>query len=127
MLEFDRSGSLIRRFTVPSNLVPKVGATIDYASTPLTLTAGREPNRGFEGLAISPDGKFAYAMLQNGTITDGWTSSARGKYTRIVKFDVVTGEAVAQFAYELESTAQGRGISSMGALGDDKFLVLERQ
>ena len=127
VLEFDRSGSLIRRFTVPANLVPKVGATTDYASTPPTLTAGREPNRGFEGLAISPDGKYAYAMLPNGTITDGWTSSARGKYTRIVKFDVVTGEAVAQYAYELESTAQGRGISSIVALGDDKFLVLKRQ
>lgn len=126
VLEFDRSGSLIRRFTVPSNLVPTVGATIDYASKPPTLTAGREPNRGFEGLAISPDGKYAYAMLQNGTVADGWTSSARGKYTRIVKFDVVTGEAVAQYAYALESTAQGRGISSIVALGDDKFLVLER-
>ena len=107
--------------------VPLNGLAPSPTGTPPTLTAGREPNRGFEGLAISPDGKYAYAMLQNGTITDGWTSSARGKYTRIVKFDVVTGEAVAQYAYELESTAQGRGISSIVALGDDKFLVLERQ
>ncbi|WP_309669180.1 esterase-like activity of phytase family protein [Gemmatimonas sp.] len=126
VLEFDRSGNLVRRFTVPENLVPKVGATTDYASVPPTLTSGREPNRGFEGLAISPDGKFAYAMLQNGTVTDGWTAASRGKYTRVVKYDVATGEPVAQFAYELESSAQGRGISAIVALGNDKFLVLER-
>ena len=126
VLEFDRDGNLLRRFTVPANLVPQVGATTDYASAPPTLTAGREPNRGFEGLAISPDGKYAYAMLQNGAVTDGWTASARGKYTRIVKYDIETGEPVAQFAYELESTGQGRGISSIVALGNDKFLVLER-
>ena len=132
VLEFDRNGNLLRRFTVPGNLVPKVGADINYASTPASpatstsLTAGREPNRGYEGLAISPDGKFAYAMLQNGTVADGWTGSGRGRYTRIVKYDIATGEPVAQFAYALESTGQGRGISAIVALGDDKFLVLER-
>ncbi|QJR36758.1 esterase-like activity of phytase family protein [Gemmatimonas groenlandica] len=126
VLEFDRSGNLVRRFTVPANLVPKVGATTDYASVPPTLTAGREPNRGYEGLAISPDGKFAYAMLQNGTVKDGLVGGNRGKYTRIVKYDIATGEAVAQYAYELESSAQGRGISAIVALGNDKFLVLER-
>ncbi len=126
VLEFDRSGNLVRRFTAPENLVPKVGATTDYASTPPTLTAGREPNRGYEGLAISPDGKFAYAMLQNGTVDDGLVGGTRGKYTRIVKYDIESGEAVAQYAYELESSGQGRGISAIVALGDDKFLVLER-
>jgi len=126
VLEFDRSGNLLRRFTAPANLVPKVGTTTDYASTPPTLTAGREPNRGFEGLAISPDGKYAYAMLQNGAVTDGWSGGNRGKYTRIVKYDIETGNAVAQYAYELDSSGQGRGISSIVALGGDRFLVLER-
>ncbi len=124
--EFDRSGNLVRTFTTPDNLVPKVGAGADYTSTPPTLTSGREPNRGFEGLAVSPDGKYAYAVLQNGAVQDGWTSAARGTYTRIVKFDVETGLAVAQYAYKLESTGQGRGISALVALGNDKFLILER-
>jgi len=126
LYEFDRNGALFRQYTLPSNLIPKVGGATDYNSLPPTLTSGREPNRGFEGLAISPDGKFAYAMLQNGTIQDGWTASSRGQYTRIVKFDTATGQAVGQYAYELDSAAQGRGISSIVALGNDKFLVLER-
>ncbi len=126
LLEFDRSGNLLRRFTVPANLVPQVAGSPNYRSTPPTLTAGREPNRGFEGLAISPDGKFAYAMLQNGTITDGWAPGTRGVYTRIVKFDVGTGTAVGQYAYPLASSGQGRGISGIVALGNDEFLVLER-
>jgi hypothetical protein len=124
--EFNRSGQLIRSFTTPSNLVPRAGADVNYNATPPTLTAGREGNRGMEGLTISPDGKFAYGMLQNGTIQDGWTSSARGKYTRIIKYDTETGQAVAQYAYELESSGQGRGISAIVALGNDRFLVLER-
>jgi hypothetical protein len=137
LLEFDRSGSLVKRYTVPLNLVPKVGTATDYTALPLPnpstnpqLTAGREPNRGLEGLAISPDGKYAYAVLQNGTIQDGWsatgTTATRGLYTRIIKFDTATGESVGQYAYKLESVGQGRGISALVALGNDKFLILER-
>ena len=57
------------------------------------LTAGRELNRGYEGLAISPDGRFAYAMLQNGSIGDAYNTSTgtRGLYTRIVKDDIASG------------------------------------
>ena len=124
--EFDRSGQFIRAFNTPANLIPKVGSAVDYNTPPPALTSGREPNRGFEALAISPDGRHAYAMLQNGAIQDGWTASSRGLYTRIVKFDTATGQAVGQFAYKLESAGQGRGISSLVALGNDKFLVLER-
>lgn len=124
--EFDRNGNLLRTFTTPANLVPKVGASTDYNSLPPALTTGREPNRGFEGLAISPDGKFAYAMLQNGAVQDGWTASTRGLYTRIVKFDTETGLAVGQYAYKLESSGQGRGISAIVAINDHEFYVLER-
>ena len=126
LYEFNRSGQLVKAYTVPTNLTPSVAGSTNYTSAPPTLTAGREPNRGLEGLAISPDGKYAYAMLQNGTVQDGWSTSARGQYTRIVKYDTDTGLAVAQYAYRLESTAQGRGISAIVALGNDKFLVLER-
>lgn len=126
LYEFDRNGQLVRQYTVPTNLVPKVGATVNYNAAPPTLTSGREPNRGFEGLAISPDGKYAYAVLQNGAVQDGWSASSRGRYTRIVKFDTATGQAVGQYAYKLESAGQGRGISALVALGNDRFMILER-
>lgn len=126
LYEFDRSGTLVRTYTTPSNLLPRVGSTVDYNSAPPTLTSGREPNRGYEGLAVSPDGRYAYAMLQNGAIQDGWTSANRGQYTRIVKYDTETGQAVGQYAYQLDRSGQGQGISSLVALGNDKFLVLER-
>lgn len=137
LYEFDRSGQFLRAFNTPANLVPKVGPSPDFTAGPPpgagTLTSGREGNRGLEGLAISPDGRFAYAMLQNGTVTDGNvgpSSLARGMYTRIVKFDTSTGEAVGQYAYRLDGAgpapAQGRGISAIVALDDTRFMVLER-
>ena len=130
LYEFNRSGQLVRQYATPSNLVPRTASGVNYNATPTAavdpLISGREGNRGMEGLAISPDGKFAYGMMQNGSIEDGWSSANRGQYTRIVKYDTATGAAVAQYAYKLESSGQGRGISAIVALGNDKFLVLER-
>jgi hypothetical protein len=125
LYEFNRSGALVKTYNTPSNLVPKVGGTANYLTTP--PTTGREGNRGLEGLAISPDGKFAYGVLQNGLADDGLNASgSRSTYSRIVKYDTDTGNAVAQYAYKLESSGQGRGISALVALGDDKFQILER-
>lgn len=129
--EFNRSGQLVKAYTVPDNLVPKVGGTANYTAGATTLTSGREGNRGLEGLAISPDGRYAYAMLQDGTVVDGQlnatgTSLTRSFYTRIVKYDTATGLAVGQYAYRLDRNSQGQGISAIVALGNDKFMVLER-
>lgn len=130
--EFNRSGQFVRALNMPQNLVPKANGTVDYNAAPApggTLTGGREGNRGLEGLAISPDGKYAYAMLQNGTVSDS-TAAGRSMYARIVKFDMDTGNAVAQYAYQLDGSgpapAQGRGISAIVALDDHRFMVLER-
>ncbi len=124
LMEFDRNGNLLRRFTTPANLVPRNLATgvANFAGDGGN-TAGKRTNRGFEGLAISPDGKFTFSMLQSAMLNEG---GSNGVYARIVKFDNATGLAVAQYAYRMDTAAQGRGISSLVALGNDKFLVLER-
>jgi hypothetical protein len=133
LIEFARNGEFIRQYEVPTNAVPKVGADVNYNATTSiapNLTAGRDNNRGLEGLAISPDGKYAYAMLQNGLISDGTytapDSFTRSLYTRILKYDTTTGLNVAQYAYKLDNISSGRGISALVALDDTRFMVLER-
>jgi len=123
LYEFDRNGNKVRTFTTPANLIPRNASNVPNFAGDAGNTAGKTNNRGFEGLAISPDGKFAYAMLQSGMLDEG---IGNGLYARIVKFDVATGLAVAQYAYKMESNAAGRGTSALVALGNEKFLVLER-
>ncbi len=123
LVEFDRQGREVRRFEAPANLVPRNAATgvPDFATD--GNTAGRRSNRGFEGLAVSPDGRHAYAVLQSAMADEG---GGNGLYARIVKYDLASGQAVGQYLYRLDTAAQGRGISALVALGNDRFLVLER-
>ncbi|HEY9635189.1 MAG TPA: esterase-like activity of phytase family protein [Coleofasciculaceae cyanobacterium] len=147
LLEFQPNGKLVRRFQIPQNVLP-----IDSNNKPNYSTAssvkivkGRQLNRGFEGLAISPDGKKLYALLQDPLAEEGQPNGTYSRNLRLVIFDTKKGSSTAQYIYSLESLSsinsrieksedafkpdqQGRsiGISAIAALNEHEFLVLER-
>ena len=122
--EFTRFGQFLRAYQTPANLLPrnKTTGAINYASD-AGNDAGKRTNRGFEGLAIAPGGLFVFAMLQSAMLDEG---GGDGVVNRIVKFNALTGRAVAQYAYVMEGSSQGRGISALVAINNHEFLVLER-
>lgn len=123
LYEFNRDGTLARTFTTPANLIPRNASNTPNYASDAGNTLGKRTNRGFEGLAVSPDGQFSYAMLQSAMLDEGGGS---GTVNRIVKFDNVTGAAVGQYAYQMKGSSQGRGISALTAINDHEFLVIER-
>lgn len=141
--EFRSDGSFLRSFATPNNILPKAGTSLNYVDGLPTITSGRQDNRGFEGVTLSPDGTKLFAMLQDPLVNEGDPDGRRSANLRLVEFDTATGESVAQYIYQLESivdinsrvpddtfgaNAQGRniGISAITALNDNEFLVLER-
>jgi hypothetical protein len=150
LYEFDKDGNFIRAFATPANLKPrKADGTLNYVDGRPTIVNGRQDNRGYEGLTISPDGKTLYAVLQDPLVNEGSNSGApdgrRSGNVRIVAYDMASGESTGQLIYQLEAladinaripgtandfgaNAQGRniGLSGILALDNGKFLVLER-
>jgi hypothetical protein len=141
--EFSSKGSFIRAFETPATIIPQTGSIPNYVDGRPTIISGRQDNRGFEGVTLSPDGSKLFAMLQDPLVNEGSPDGRRSRNLRIVEFDTATGESVAQYIYQLESLAninarlpsdtfglnsQGRniGISAITALNDTEFLVLER-
>jgi hypothetical protein len=153
---FDRKGRLVKVFDVPTNLVPRVNGVEDYFAIRDTgLNAGRQDNRGYEGLAISPDGKTLYAVLQDPLVNEpsAGSNGRNGRNVRIVVYDndhtsPSYGTSIKQLVYQLELQAdvaarineqidgdatatdprQGRniGVSAIIAINDTEFLVIER-
>ncbi|MFT3931610.1 MAG: esterase-like activity of phytase family protein [Spongiibacteraceae bacterium] len=123
--EIDRNtGTVVKTYNTPANLIPhnSITGVANFASD-AGNDAGKRTNRGFEGLAISPDGKFAFAILQSAMLDEG---AGNGTVNRIVKFDTETGEAVAQYAYEMKRSGQGQGVSALVAINENEFYVIER-
>jgi hypothetical protein len=79
-----------------------------------------------EGLAISPDGKKLYGIMQSALLQDGALDAANsrvGLNNRIVEIDVEDG-AIREFVYPLDD--RSNGVSEIVAVNANEFLVLER-
>jgi hypothetical protein len=145
--EFRKNGSFLRAFDTPDNLIPRDSSgNLNFVDDDEIIVTGRQDNRGFEGLALSPDGTKLFAILQDPLVNEGdGSDGTTSRNLRIAEFDTATGESIAQYIYQLEDIAdvnnripgtdndfenddQGRsiGVSSITALNDHEFLVIER-
>ena len=88
----------------------------------------RVPNRGMEGLTITPDGKELVGLMQSALQQSDLNGSDAKKLapTRIVTYNLRT-HALHEYLYMLHDPAQnGTANSELTALSDNTFLVNER-
>jgi len=105
------------------------------APNPANPDTGRQNNQGFEGLTMSPDGKYLYVLLQSATEQDGGTNTSTRENTRFLQWDIKgkkwTGEWVVilpfyQDCSTKKCTQKVAAQSEVHYLTDTRFLVLAR-
>lgn len=126
--EFSRFGRLLRRINVPSKF--EINYPNENPENELLFNiSGRQANRGTEGLAISPDNRYLFGIMQSALIQDNGltpgTTSRLGLNNRILKIDLRT-KKTQEFVYTLDAINRGQGVSEILAINDHEFLVLER-
>ncbi|OIQ50446.1 hypothetical protein BerOc1_02383 [Pseudodesulfovibrio hydrargyri] len=94
---------------------------------PMIVTT-RQPNRGMEGIAVTPSGKVL-AAVQSVCDVDGNIKKSKATFIRLVLLDPDTG-AVKQYAYphDIQNYAISAHamIGDLHAISDTKFLLVER-
>lgn len=135
--EFAPDGRFVRRFVVPPEVLPSTAQGRDFVNdSRKNAVSGRDPNRGFEGLTLLPDGRLA-AILQSGLAQDGGRQAG---FARLFFFDGRDGAAVAAYrvafpaAAELDATAPSGAplkashlvYGALATLPDGRLLALER-
>jgi hypothetical protein len=128
VFEFNLFGRLLRRLKVPSKY--EISNPSDDPNAELLLNvSGRQANRGMEGLAISPNDRFLFGIMQNALIQDNGlspgTTNRLGLNNRILKIDLLTGRKH-EYVYVLDAINRGQGVSEILAINDHEFLVVER-
>ncbi len=124
LLRVDAAGLVLFRWTPRGR--PLLGAE------PVLPTAAlrRRLNRGFEGLAISPDERWLYVAFQSGLV------GADPQTTAIWKLDAQNGGLVGEYVYPFDEpasfieddavSAQDLKVCELACTGPDRLLVLER-
>lgn len=116
---FDGNGKRLAILPVPARFQAQHPHADPKVELALNKT-GRLPNKGMEGLAITPDGKKLLAMMQSPLIQDGGRD---GRHVRILEIDLAS-RRTREFVYPLAGT--GTAVSEIVAINDHQFLVLER-
>ena len=111
---------------------PAAGAKKPEPANPET---GRQNNQGFEGLALTPDGKYLVAILQSATRQDGGDKPETRNYTRVLYYDISNVDQPKLAAHYVISLpvfkdAEGKtrvaAQSELLALDEHRFLLLCR-
>jgi hypothetical protein len=132
IVKVDAHGKVMRRF-IPKG-VKLDGTDYDVAAALPAVYAKRQDNRGFEGLAISEDGKTVFAGLQSPLENPDKKAAQKSRNTRILAFDTAQEQPTAEYVYQFdvakdfEPDARPRDmkIGAMAVAGPNKMLVLER-
>lgn len=123
--EFNAIGTLVKRFKLPARF--GIAQPADDPQVENTRnTTGRQANGGLEGLAISPDGKRLFAMMQRPLLQDsrlGDQDKRIGRFNRLIEINIANG-AKREFVYPLDKSSHG--LSEILAVNDHEFLVIER-
>lgn len=83
----------------------------------------RRPNRGMEGLTITPDGRYLVGIMQSPLLNPNKDVKKTSTACRILFYEFSTGN-FQEYIYLLDTTATA--ISEIVALTNKTFLVLER-
>ena len=141
-------GKLLGAIRPPAAFIPMRKGVENFASNnppagtpgpkPANPESGRQNNQGFEGLALGPDGKHLYVLLQSALIQDGGAggSSPTRFNTRLLAYDIanpaapkLTGEYVVQLP-RFKDPKKGKTLvaaqSELLALNDKQFLLIAR-
>ncbi len=115
---FDKWGRLMNQFSLPERFELRSPVNGDNLR-------GAFPNRGFEGIAVTPDKNRLVAVIQSPLIQDGEIKEDKclGLNCRWIVFDV-KHHVKQQLVYQLEDLKSG--VSEILAISESKFLVLER-
>lgn len=128
------TGTVLARYVPEGVALPDAGYPV-FPTLPAIL-AKRQGNRGFESLAITPDGGTLYSMLQSPLALPDETEGGKSRAVRLLAVSTQTGRPTAEYVYPFDDVSQfdagAKGdesemkVSAMFFYGPNQLLVDER-
>lgn len=148
IVKVNPKGKVLKRF-FPQDLLDFLSPITGYGtddsalSVPELYGLKRKLNRGFEGIALSPDEETLYIALQSPLVNPDTATGNASRNTRILAFDIATEQVIGEYVYRFQPAAEfnvanqpnppfdpnrarDMKISALAMLDKHRMLVLER-
>jgi hypothetical protein len=142
----DENGPSIAHFAADGRMIVRhvpagtegefAGARYDVKGTLPAILTRRAINRGIESMAVSPDARFLYVIMQNPLANPDVKAYQQARNTRLFKIERASMKVVGEYVYTLDDPGTFRRdpskrqndprLSEMMAIGPDRLVVLER-
>jgi hypothetical protein len=142
----DENGPSMALFTADGRMIARHvprGTEGDYASARYevigslpAILAKRQANRGIESMAVSPDERFLYFIVQNPLANPDAAAFRQARNVRLFKIERASMKVAGEFVYVIDDPRTFRRdpsdrpsdprISELMAIGLDRLIVLER-
>jgi hypothetical protein len=102
LAHFSADGRMISRHVPAGTETEFAGAPYETRGSPPAILAKRQGNRGIEGLAVSPDDRFLYFIMQNPLANPDAAAFQQARNTRLFKLDRASMQVVGEYVYTLD-------------------------
>jgi hypothetical protein len=136
LAHFSADGRMIARHVPAGTEGDFAGAPYETVGSLPPIIAKRQSNRGIEAVAVSPDERFLYFIMQNPLANPDSAAYQKARNTRLFKLERATVRVVGEYVYTLDDPHSFRRdpsskqsdprISEMMAVGLDRLIVDER-
>ena len=136
LAHFSADGRMISRHVPAGTEAEFTGAPYETRGSLPAIIAKRQGNRGIEGIAVSPDDRFLYFIMQNPLANPDTATFQQARNTRLFKLDRASMQVVGEYVYTLDDPQSFRRdpsrrqsdprISELMAVGLDRLVVDER-
>jgi hypothetical protein len=136
LAHFGADGRMILRHVPAGTEGDFAGAPYDTVGSLPAIIAKRQSNRGIEAVAVSPDERFLYFIMQNPLANPDSATYQKARNTRLFKLERATMRVAGEYVYTLDDPQSFRRdpsskqndprISEMMAVGLDRLIVDER-
>jgi hypothetical protein len=136
LAHFAADGRMIARYVPGGTAGEFAGAHYEVKDVLPPILTRRAVNRGIEGLAVSPDERFLYFIMQSPLANPDTSAFRVAKNTRLFKIERATMKIVGEYIYTLDDPKTFRRdpsdkqsdvrISELMAVGVDRLIVDER-
>ncbi|MDN4594309.1 esterase-like activity of phytase family protein [Polycladomyces subterraneus] len=125
LVHVKQDGTILERIVPKGEAKNALAPYIPVKERLPSVFSKRNQNRGFEGVTVTPDGKWLYTMVQSPLANPDQKAAKSSRTLRVIKMDLKRQKVVAEYPYLTDDARLYQGLNQYDVMVSDMYAVAE--